>query len=285
MEPLANFEGRLVPLSEVRIPATDRGFLFGDAIYEVLRVYNNRPWLEQEHWDRLARSLKEIHIAGVDLADLRRRMAQTLTAANFGEAMVYIQITRGSAPRTHAFPKSAKPLELLWVQRYDDGPTAALREIGSSVVTHPDLRWQRCDVKSTNLLANVLACQVAAEKNAREAILYLPDGTLSEASHSTFFWVKDGVVKTTPIKANILPGITRQFVIRLCQKNDIPFREETLKMSELFGVDEFFLSGTTAEVLSVVTADGRSLGGGTPGAITRRLQHLHDAAIREFLSR
>jgi D-alanine transaminase len=284
MNPLANFQGQILPLEDVRIPATDRGFLFGDAVYEVLRVYRGKPWLEQEHWDRLSRSLLEIRIVGVDLVRLRQRMHDTIRAGNFGEAMVYIQVTRGCAPRKHAFPKAVAPLELLWVQEYDDGPTRILRQSGTSVITHPDLRWQRCDIKSTNLLANVLANQAAAEKGASEALLYLADGTMSEASHSTFFWVQGGVVKTTPLK-NILPGITRQFIIRLCQKHDIPAREETIKGTELFHVDELFLSGTTSEVLPVVKVDDRAIAGGQIGPITRRLQTIHDQAVREFLAK
>ncbi len=132
--------------------------------------------------------------------------------------MVYMQVTRGTAPRRHAFPTDAAPLEFLFVQDYDDGPTAQMRCQGTRVITHPDIRWGRCDIKSTNLLANVLANQAATEANASEALLYLPDGTLSEASHSSFFTVRDGTLYTTPLKANILPGITRNFLTRLARK-------------------------------------------------------------------
>jgi len=238
------------------IPALDRGFLFGDAVYEVLRVYGGKPWLESEHWRRLERSLAEIFITGVDLDRLRTRVAETIAAGPFREAMVYLQITRGAGPqRRHAFNTALTPTELLWVEDYDDGLTARKREQGVAVITRPDLRSQRCDIKSTNLLANIMANTAAAERGAAEAIFYLPDGTLSEGSHSSFFWVKNGVLATTPIAQNILPGITRQFLIELVTREGIPFKEMPLPASELFSVDELFLTGTTSEVLPVVKVD------------------------------
>src|SRR5205823_6632074 len=156
-EPLANINGQQMPLAEAKVPVLDRGFLFGDAVYEVLRVYGGRPWLEDEHFRRLSHSLEAIRIAGVDLERLRRRMHETIGAGLFAEALVYIQITRGSAARrTHAFPPDARPLELLWVDDFRD-PYGEERRNGAGVLSQPDVRWDRCDVKSTNLLANVLA--------------------------------------------------------------------------------------------------------------------------------
>ena len=279
-EPLAHYQGRIMPLDQVMVPALDRGFLFGDAIYEVLRIYRGKPWLEVEHWRRLERSLAKVRIVGVDLAELRRRMIETIAAGPFAEAMVYIQITRGAGPRRrHAFNVPLRPLELLWVEEYDDGPTAAKRRTGVSVVTHPDLRWQRCDVKSTNLLANVMAYTFAAERGAAEAIFYLPDGYLSEASHSSFFWVRGGTLFTTPVAANILPGITRQFLFRLADRLGLPCREARLLGKDLFGVDELFLTGTTSEVLPVVRVDDRVISNGEPGPLTCRLRDEHRAEV------
>jgi D-alanine transaminase len=282
---LANVNGQTLPLDEVRVSALDRGFLFGDAVYEVLRVYRARPWLEREHFDRLARSLASIRIGGVDVERLRRRMHETIQGGGFGECVVYIQVTRGATfPRRHAFPARTEPLELLWVEAYDDRPYAELRRRGTSVVTQPDLRWHRCDIKSTNLLANVLAYQAAAEAGASEAILYLPDGTLTEASHSSFFWVAAGGLCTTPAGANILPGITRTEVLRLTERARVPVRECYLQRDGLAGIDELFLTGTTSEILPVVRVDGRPIGGGQPGPVTRRLQEAHADAVREFLA-
>ncbi len=188
-EPLASTTiSSLMPLSEARIPATDRGFLFGDGIYEVLRIYGGRPWLVDMHFERFERSLAAIRITDVNLGRLRERMQQTLAASGLREATIYLQVTRGSAPRDRTFPPSVRPLEFLFVQEFRD-PYAAPRRDGVGVVLHPDLRWGRCDIKSVNLLANVLATQAAKEAHCQEALLTLPDGRITEASHSSFFGV------------------------------------------------------------------------------------------------
>jgi D-alanine transaminase len=282
-EPLANLHGDILPLEEVKISALDRGFLFGDAVYEVLRLYQGRPWLEREHFDRLKNSLAAIRIEGIDLARMQARMRATIEAGPFSEGMVYIHVTRGAGPRRHAFPNNARPLEFLFVQDYDDGPTALARSQGTSVITYPDIRWGHCDIKSTNLLANVLANQAASEADASESLLYLPDGTMSEASHSSYFTVQKGVLCTTPLKANILPGITRNFLVRMAQEADIPCREQSMRRDDLFQMDEIFLTGTTSEVLPVVKVDGKPIGTGSPGPIARKLQALHQSAVLDFL--
>jgi D-alanine transaminase len=282
--PLANLNGDMLPLEDVKISAQDRGFLFGDAVYEVLRLYQGRAWLEREHFERLKNSLAAIRIGGVDLERMQRRMRETIAAGLFTEGMVYIHVTRGAAPRRHAFPKSATPLEFMYVQEYDDGPTAQARVRGTQVITHPDIRWGRCDIKSTNLLANVLANQAAAEASASETLLYLPDGTMSEASHSSYFTVQGGSLLTTPLASNILPGITRSFLIRLARKANLHVREQTMRREDLYKMDEIFLTGTTSEVLPVVKVDGKPIGTGQPGPMTARMLSLHQQAVREFLA-
>ena len=282
MTPLANLHGKIMPLDEVTISPLDRGFLFGDAVYEVLRVYQGKPWLEDEHFDRFERSLGEIRIIGVDMPRFRQRMHETIRAGGFTEAMVYLQVTRGAAPRKHAFPKDIAPLELLWVQEYLD-TYRPLCESGCSVITFPDLRWHRADIKSTNLLGNVLANQASAEAGCAEALLYLPDGAMTEASHSTFFAVQAGKLHTTPLKANVLPSITRGYTLKLAKSAGIDVVERTLKRSELDEADELFLVGTTCEVLPIVTVDGQSVKSGQPGPLTRRLQAVYTENVRAFL--
>jgi D-alanine transaminase len=282
-EPLANVNGERVPLAEARVPALDRGFLFGDAVYEVLRVYAGRPWLEDDHFRRLARSLHEVRIVGVDLARVRRRMRETIAAGPFLEATAYIQVTRGRAPRAHPFPAGGEPLEFQFVQAYAD-PYAAARRDGGAVSLQPDVRWGRCDIKSTNLLANVLAMQAAKEAGGLEAVLYRPDGTLTEGSHSSLFGVVGGVLRTAPKGSAILPGVTRDLVVRLARDAGIVVEEWNLHRDELDTVAELFLTGTTTEVLPVVRVDGRPVGAGRPGPVTRRLQEAYGAAVREFLT-
>jgi D-alanine transaminase len=280
---LANYNGEIMPLEEVRIPALDRGFLFGDAVYEVLRIYRGKPWLFDAHWRRFDRSLKAIRIAGVDLDRLHRRMQATIDAGNFQEALVYLQVTRGSAPRRHAFPETAMPLEFLFVQEFAD-PYADLRCRGVGVVTQPDIRWQRCDIKSTNLLGNVLAIQAASEAGCAEALLYTADGKMTEATHSSFFAVKEGTLLATPLSPSILPGITREFLIDLAKSVGVPFREQTILRRELFEVSELFLSGTGSEVLAIVAVDGKPISGGRPGPVTLKLLEAYQDAVAHYLS-
>jgi D-alanine transaminase len=264
------------------VSVLDRGFLFGDAIYEVLRVYQGRPWLVEEHWERLARSLESVRIGGVDLDRLRRRMHETIAAGPFREATVYIQVTRGAAPRSHVFPANVAPTEILWVSEFND-PYTEGRRTGSSAILQPDIRWDRCDIKSTNLLGNVLAMQAAKEAGCSEAILYLPDGSLTEGTHSSLFGVKDGVLVTAPNGPSILPGCTRRLLFRLASKFDVPVQERLLRRDELPQIAELFMSGTTAEVLPVVRVDGQPIGAGKPGPVTRRLQEAYGEAVRAWL--
>ena len=249
----------------------------------MLRIYQGKPWLEEEDFERFERSLAEIRIMGVDMARLRRRMHETIKAGGFTESMVYLQVTRGAALRKHAFPKDIVPLELLWVQEYAD-TYRPLCESGCSVITYPDLRWHRADIKSTNLLGNVLANQASSEAGCAEALLYLPDGILTEASHSTFVAVKNGQLHTTPLKANVLPSITRNYTLKLAKSAGIEVVERSLQRTELTEVDELFLVGTTCEVLPIVTVDGRQVKSGKPGPLTRRLQAIYTENVRAFLN-
>jgi D-alanine transaminase len=282
-EPLANLNGAMMPLSEAKVPVLDRGYLFGDGVYEALRVYSGRAWLEDEHFARLARSLDELRIRGVDVDRLRRRCRETVAASGHAEALLYLQVTRGVAPRAHAFPATATPTELIWVQEYRDG-YGEMRASGASVVLFPDVRWGRCDIKSLNLLGNVLAAQAAKEAGCIEAVLYLPDGRLTEASHSSFCWVRGGVVYGTPNSHAILPGTTRGRTAKLAAQAAVPFNEGTLRRDELDAVDELFMAGTTMEVMPVVRVDGKTVCGGRPGPVTRKLQEAYRAAVREFLA-
>lgn len=284
MEPLANLNGTITPLADVRISPLDRGFLFGDAIYEVLRVYRGKPWLADEHFQRLERSLAAIRIQGIDVNRIRERMLETIAAGTFLEATVYMQITRGAATRAHAFPSGAQPLEFIFVQEFRD-PYVEARKSGAAVITQPDVRWDRCDIKSTNLLANVLAMQSAKEAGALEALFYLPDGTLTEGTHTSFFGVRDGAVLTAPNSNAILPGITRGLLFRLAAIAGIPIRETVLRRADLAAVSELFLTGTTSEILPITFVDGQSIADGRPGPITLRLQQAYQRVLAEFVKK
>jgi D-alanine transaminase len=281
MNALANLNGEIMPLAEAKVPALDRGFLFGDSVYEVLRIYHGTPFLMREHFDRFARSLAAIRIEGVDLARLQRRMLDTIAAGPFLEAIAYLQITRGVAPRKHPFPEGIAPLEFLYIQDFRDPYTEA-RKSGAAVVTQPDVRWDRCDIKSTNLLGNVLAMQNAVEAGCVEALFYLPDGTLTEGTHTSFFGVLDGNLLTSPNSNAILPGITRGLILRLAKRAGIPVQEHVLMRADLARVTELFLTGTTSEVLPIVRVDDQAIAGGRPGPVTRRLQQAYAEEVKEF---
>ena len=283
MESLACLDGELMPVDQARIPIWDRGFLFGDAVYEVYRLYYGRLWLEEEHTARLRRSLDEMEFPEFDLDVLLDRIRRTVGASEIREGTAYIHITRGVAPRAHAFPRPpVPPTELIVVRPYDDSATALKRESGVPVVSRPDLRWKRCDVKSSNLLANVMALESATRAGAYEALLVDSDGLVTEATHSSVLWVRDGKIEGTPNDTTILPGTTRFLTQKLAAGAGIPVAEGRISLEDFFGVDEAFLAGTTIEVLPIVEVDGRPIGPGRPGPVARKLQAAFRSAVANW---
>lgn len=272
------FDGRYMAKSEVRVSPDDRGFLLGDGIYEVAAAYDGRFVALERHMDRLRRSLKESRIDS-SVADPLETVFQELLERNgfseSGKAMVYLQVTRGAAPRSHAFPKTAcRPTVYAYAAPLPDmGDPPS----GVGAITRPDLRWSRCDIKVISLIANVLANQEAKEAGAFEAIL-VRDGFALEGTHTSFFTVKDGVVRTAPISNFILPGITRELVIEAIHRDGITLHEEAVRDEELASIDELFITGTTTEVVPIVRLDGKPVGNGSPGPITVRMQQLYRSA-------
>ena len=285
MEVLACLNGEIMPVEQARVPVWDRGFLFGDSVYEVWRTYRGRCWLEPEHLARLRRSLKELDFPRVDLELLMDRLHRTLAASGIQDGTVYVQITRGVAPRAHAFPDPPVPAtELILARPYDDGPTAKLRESGVGVISHPDLRWKRCDVKSTNLLANVLALETAHRAGCQEAVLVDSAGLVTEATHSSLIWVRNGRLEGTPEGHEILPGMTRQHVLRLADAARIPFEAARITLPELLAADEVILFGTTIEVLPVIRIDNQCVRGGRPGPTALLLGQAFRDQIERWLA-
>ncbi|MDR3639126.1 MAG: aminotransferase class IV [Isosphaeraceae bacterium] len=285
MESLACLNGELMPVDQARVPIWDRGFLFGDAVYEVFRLYEGRCWLEDSHVGRLRRSLESLEFAPFDCDALMERVYRTIRASGIGEGTLYVHITRGVAPRSHAFPEPpVPPTELIIVRVYDDAPTARKRASGVAVVTRPDLRWKRCDIKSTNLLANVLALQSAHRLGCEEAVLFGADGLVTEATHSSVIWVRGGRLEGTPEGTGILPGTTRGLILKLAEEIGIPFSGAELTVPELKAADEVFLVGTSTEILPVVTIDDAPVSGGRPGPVARRLQEAYRKAVAQWLT-
>ncbi len=268
-DPLVYLDGAYVPKSEARVSPDDRGFLFGDGVYEVVRVIGGRMVDLDRHLARLAHGA-----AALDLALARaggparvRDAWERLLAANgltTGEALCYAQLTRGAAPRAHAYPGAATPPTLYaFAARVD--PPDALRARGAAAVTYPDLRWARCDLKTVNLLPNVMAKQAAAAAGAFEALL-LRDGVLTEASHSGAFAVVRGELRTHPLGPRILPSVTRAVVLELAAGLGIAAREDAVTEAELRAADEVMVASTTADVMPVVSLDGAPVGAATPHA-------------------
>ena len=281
-EALASVQGKIVPLVEAMVPALDRGFLFADAVYEVIRVYRGRMYLAAGHFRRLERSLAAIRIEGVNVSQLEKEVEALIRQGGFEEAIVYIQISRGVAARAHPFPAGIKPFEFFYVAEFED-KSAPLRETGVAVSLQPDIRWGRCDIKTTNLLGNVLALQAAKDKGAFEAILHREDGTVTEMTHTSFFAVKDNIIWTHPAGPRILPSITRDLIFELCEKIGQPIRAHAIPLRELMGFDEMFLGGTTAEIIPIISIDGKTVGQGRPGPITTGLRNAFRNHISQWL--
>jgi len=247
-------------------------------VYEVAAAYDGRFVALDRHMDRLRSSLTEARIDG-SVADPLETVFQELLERNgFGEsgrAMVYLQVTRGSAPRAHAFPKGhVRPTVYAYAAPF---PATGDLSLGIAAITRPDMRWSRCDIKTISLIANCLANQEAKEAGAFEAIL-VRDGIALEGTHTSFFAVLDGIVQTAPLSNLILPGITREIVIEACRRNGLDVVEESISVEQLPAADELFLTGTTTEVVPIVRLDGRHVGDGSPGPLTVRIEQLYRSA-------
>ena len=206
--------GRIVSPEEAVVSVDDRGFLFGDAVYEVARSYDGRLWAFERHMQRLAGSLAAIDMAYVDVGSIGEAIRQAYAASEIPDALVYLQVTRGVAPRSHSYTRDLRPTVLITVRDITGG-VAEVNLEGMTAVTRPDLRWRRCDVKSTNLLPNIMAKTQAHEEGAYEAILVHPDGYVTEGSSTSVFWVRDGKVCTIPLGPEVLPSISRGIVVEI----------------------------------------------------------------------
>ena len=269
--------GEWIPRAEARVSVDDRGFLFGDGVYEVTRAIGGVLLEAEAHLERLRSGLAGLEFAEDAICvDALRAVSAELLEANgltAGHATVYLQVTRGSAPRTHHFPAAGTPPTVyLSASRFI--PHAELHERGAAAITHPDLRWARCDLKTVNLLPNVLAKQHAVAAGANEAIL-VRHGAVTEGSHSNVFGVLNGELRTYPRCRQILPGITRDVVLRLAAGLGVPVSETPVRVDELPRLEELFITGTTTDVMPIVRLDGHPVGDGAPGPITRRLQEAY----------
>jgi D-alanine transaminase len=279
---IAYVNGRYRPLDRPAVPVEERGFQFADGVYEVVKVVGGRCRDLERHIARLNRSLAALAIAWpMSPAAFRAVLAETLRRNGLRDALLYVQITRGAAPRDHLFPRAARPSLVVTVRR-PKRPPARDVEQGVAVVTRPDERWARCDIKSISLLPNVLARQAAGEQGCREAWLIDPDrGVVTEGSGSNAYIVDAlGRVRTHPLGPAILGGVTREVVLELARAAGIDVVEMPFTLTEAEAAPEAFMSSTSSWVLPVTRIDGREIADGRPGPVTRRLMRLYTERVR-----
>lgn len=273
--------GEFLPESEAKISVLDRGFLFGDGVYEVVPVFGGRLFRLEQHLDRLERSLAAVRIdAPMDRAGWTRMLEDLVARNPGGDRSVYLQVTRGVARRDHAFPPDVPPTVFAMVSPIK-APDPALFEQGVAAVTVPDNRWGRCDIKAITLLANILARQQAVEAGATEAIL-VRGGFATEGAASNLFVVADGVIVTPPKDNSLLPGITRDLVVELAQQHGLPVMESAIPEPSLRAAEEIWLTSSTKEILPVTRLDERVVGEGRPGPVWQRMFDLYQDYKRQL---
>lgn len=276
MPELAYVNGTIGPIEEAKVSIEDRGYQFADAVYEVVVSYNGKPFLLDEHMVRLKRSMAGLQFPPVDLTALEKEMRNLFDVSEIDNAALYLQISRGTAPRNHAYSNQMAP-QIIMTIRPAPALSAEKRARGYKVITVPDTRWGRCDLKTVQLSSNGMAKQQALDSGADDAIFVGDDEVLREGTSSNLFMVLNNEIVTHPADERILPGITRQAVLAICEEINLPVRLEKMPQSELANVEELFLTGTVTEVLSVVTVNGKSVGDGRPGPVAQKLQRAYVA--------
>jgi D-alanine transaminase len=266
--------GNFMPVEEARVPVLDRGFIFGDGVYELIPVYSRVPFRMDEHLARLERSLAAVRIRNpYSRVEWRDIILQLVAKQSFEDQGVYFQVTRGVAKRDHAFPKDSVPTVFIMSNPLVN-PPQELVERGAAAVSAVDDRWRRCDIKSISLIGNCLLRQVSADAGAVETILFR-DGKLTEASASNVFIVRGGVILSPPKSNLILPGITYDVIAEIAQAAGLPLEYRDLAEAEARSADEIWVTSSSKEVLAIVTLDGRSVGSGKPGPVYRRVHALY----------
>ncbi|HYD33154.1 MAG TPA: D-amino acid aminotransferase [Methylophilaceae bacterium] len=271
--------GEFLPIEQAYIPVLDRGFIFGDGVYEVIPVYSGYPFRLQEHLKRLDQSLAAIQLANphdtetwVEL--IRKLLVPNMAcSAEYRDISLYLQVTRGPAPRDHAFPKDVIPTVFMMCSPLVT-PSAALREQGVAAISAIDFRWDRCDIKATSLLPNVLLRQMAVEAGAIETVLFR-DGILTEGAVSNIFAVEGGVILAPPKDQHMLPGITYDLILELAQANKIPLEIGYFEEERIRAADELWTTSSAREILPITTLDGKLIGEGRPGPLFKRMYEIY----------
>lgn len=276
------FDGEFVALDEPKVQLEDRGYQFGDGIYEVTRIYNGKLFALERHLERCRHSLRELRIPITYMdEELTAIHYDLIKKSGIKDGCIYFQITRGAAPRTHAFPDQIVPLLSMTIR--PSKPDADQQENGIHCTLAEDIRWLRCDIKSLNLLGNVLAKQQAHETGCQEAIQFRKDTNLiTEGSSSNFFIVRDGIIWTHPLSHLILKGVTRSILLEECApKLGLTVVEKAFTPEFAQGADEAFITSTSLEVTPVVNLDGKTIGSGAPGEVTQKLLNAYHELVKK----
>ena len=269
-EPVVYLNGEFMPLSEARIPVLDRGFIFGDGVYEVIPVYARQAFRIDEHLDRLNNSLELTRITNpYPESEWKKLLSQIITRNESDDQSVYVQITRGVAKRDHPFPKNVAPTVFMMSNPLIVPDQEAFNK-GISAITLDDIRWQYCNIKAITLLPNILLRQTAVDEDAQEAIL-IRSGEVTEGSATNVFIVIDGQIKTPPKSSRLLPGITRDLIVELAHQHGLDCMEANFSRTELEAADEVWVSSSMKEVMPVVMLNHEMVGNGKPGPVTRRM--------------
>jgi D-alanine transaminase len=266
--------GKFMADTEACVPVLDRGFIFGDGVYEVIPVYGGRLFRFREHLTRLENSLRAVRIANpLDSAGWQQMLQQLVEQNDGGDLSMYLQVTRGAAKRDHALPANVTPTVFAMCNPLVP-PAAEVLEQGVSAISLDDIRWQHCHIKAISLLPNILLRQQALDQDAAEAIL-IRDGVATEGAASNLFAVLDGVLTTPPKGPTLLPGITRDLVLELAASNHIPHQEADITLDALRNAEEIWLTSSTKEILPVTRFDGKAVADGKPGPLFQRMLNLY----------
>jgi D-alanine transaminase len=269
-EAIVFLNGEYLPLSEAKVPVLDRGFIFGDGVYEVIPAYAGHLFRLEEHLQRLQNSLTAVRIHNPYAEAQWRSVLNKLLEKNPTEdSSVYLQVTRGVAKRDHAFPANVSPTVFAMSNPLITTDEQAFNQ-GVAAITQDDIRWQYCNVKAITLLANILLRQSAVDEGAAEAIL-IRDGEVTEGSASNVFIVSDGVIKTPPKGSRLLPGVTRDLIVELAHVQQLPMQEVNFSKAELLAADEIWISSSTKEIMPVVELNHKAIADGRPGPMARKL--------------
>ncbi len=266
------FNGQFLPLAQAGVCPLDRGFLYGDGVYEVIPVYSRQAFRIDEHLKRLQATLDGIRLSNpLALADWKKVALTLIESAPWEDQSIYLQVTRGADDkRDHAFPPASVPATVFAFASPLVTPTPAVRAAGVAAITVPDQRWARCDLKVISLLANVLARQAAVEQGCAEALL-IRNGLMKEGAASNIFVVKDGLLLAPPKTQLMLPGITYDVILELAKQHQQPLEVREISETELRAADEVWMTSSTKEVLAITTLDGEAVGDGKPGPVGERM--------------